>query len=363
MGALDDDVAPYLPAVRALLRTAVAEEVPTLGVCLGHQLLAAANGGTVERNPLGPEIGAQLVAKRSAAASRPAVRPAADHARRHPVALRRRDEAAARRDPARQLAGLRPAGVPPRPARVGRAVPHRDDARDGARVGGGRVRLDDYDLEAIVERAVAAHDDVAEVWQPFAAAFADIMRDPSSVAGGARRAHVDRRAGHRPGGDPRGARGARPNAARGDPADARVPATVGHMSEVRAPQCRAADPAVVRRTARARRRRSARRCRGGTTRRRPCDAAAAAVVAALGRTADPDTRTGRARRADRRRTARDCAPSSRASSELRVRLLPLLAVSVPLTEHLLAHPARGTCCAASRCDAAGRPRRRRCRRR
>src|SRR4051812_40539321 len=67
MGALDDDVAPFLPDVRALLRTAVSEELPTLGVCLGHQLLAAANGGRVELNPLGPEIGAQLVAKRGAA--------------------------------------------------------------------------------------------------------------------------------------------------------------------------------------------------------------------------------------------------------------------------------------------------------
>ena len=40
MGAWDDADAPYLADVRALLRTAVEREVPTLGVCLGHQLLA-----------------------------------------------------------------------------------------------------------------------------------------------------------------------------------------------------------------------------------------------------------------------------------------------------------------------------------
>src|SRR5579875_3236310 len=65
MGAEDDAVAPYLKDVRALLRAAVEHEVPTLGVCLGHQLLAVSAGGRVELNPLGPEIGAQLVAKRT----------------------------------------------------------------------------------------------------------------------------------------------------------------------------------------------------------------------------------------------------------------------------------------------------------
>jgi GMP synthase-like glutamine amidotransferase len=57
MAAWDDDVAPWLPATRALLREAVASGLPTLGVCLGAQLLAMATGGTVERGPDGPELG------------------------------------------------------------------------------------------------------------------------------------------------------------------------------------------------------------------------------------------------------------------------------------------------------------------
>lgn len=57
MGANDDDVAPWLPAVRDLLATAVADGVPTLGICLGAQLLAVACGGSVERGAAGPEIG------------------------------------------------------------------------------------------------------------------------------------------------------------------------------------------------------------------------------------------------------------------------------------------------------------------
>jgi GMP synthase (glutamine-hydrolysing) len=57
MGAMDDDVAPWLPATRHLLRHAVRAEVPTLGICLGGQLLAAACGGTVERGAPGLELG------------------------------------------------------------------------------------------------------------------------------------------------------------------------------------------------------------------------------------------------------------------------------------------------------------------
>jgi GMP synthase-like glutamine amidotransferase len=57
MGCLDDDAAPWLPAVRSLLATAVADGVPTLGICLGAQLLAVAAGGAVSRGAAGPELG------------------------------------------------------------------------------------------------------------------------------------------------------------------------------------------------------------------------------------------------------------------------------------------------------------------
>src|SRR3954467_479367 len=57
MGCMDDEAADWLPAVRTLLRTAVDDGVPTLGICLGAQLLAAATGGYVERGAAGPEVG------------------------------------------------------------------------------------------------------------------------------------------------------------------------------------------------------------------------------------------------------------------------------------------------------------------
>ena len=59
--------APWFRELQALLRKAVRAGVPTLGVCLGAQLLAAAHNGTVAPAAAGPEIGPRLVAKRDAA--------------------------------------------------------------------------------------------------------------------------------------------------------------------------------------------------------------------------------------------------------------------------------------------------------
>lgn len=57
MAASDDASTGWLPAVRALLVTAVEDGVPTLGVCLGAQLLAVATGGEVARGHNGAEHG------------------------------------------------------------------------------------------------------------------------------------------------------------------------------------------------------------------------------------------------------------------------------------------------------------------
>lgn len=51
------DREPWMRAAGERLRAAVEDGVPVLGVCFGHQLLADALGGVVERNPKGREIG------------------------------------------------------------------------------------------------------------------------------------------------------------------------------------------------------------------------------------------------------------------------------------------------------------------
>jgi GMP synthase (glutamine-hydrolysing) len=69
MSAYDDEVAPWLPEVRSLLRVAAEDATPTLGICLGAQLLAVACGGRVEVGAApGRESGVVDVRWRSAAA-------------------------------------------------------------------------------------------------------------------------------------------------------------------------------------------------------------------------------------------------------------------------------------------------------
>ncbi|MER6095833.1 type 1 glutamine amidotransferase [Streptomyces sp. NPDC001728] len=54
----DDEAAPWLPAVRTLVREAVAGGMPLLGICLGGQIVAHALGGSVTTRSGGPEVGA-----------------------------------------------------------------------------------------------------------------------------------------------------------------------------------------------------------------------------------------------------------------------------------------------------------------
>jgi GMP synthase (glutamine-hydrolysing) len=67
MSANDDDVLDWIVPVKELIRDAVSEQVPTLGICLGHQLMAAALGGRVTPNPRGQQVGLIPVAWTEAA--------------------------------------------------------------------------------------------------------------------------------------------------------------------------------------------------------------------------------------------------------------------------------------------------------
>lgn len=80
-GPLDDELWPWLPGVRALLRLAVANGLPVLGICLGHQLLAAACGGVVERSPYGRRMGVFALELTPEAAADPVVGALAQGAR------------------------------------------------------------------------------------------------------------------------------------------------------------------------------------------------------------------------------------------------------------------------------------------
>lgn len=56
MNAYADRDAPWLPSLRRFMQRACAKEQKLLGICLGHQLLAVANGGRVQvEDPAGEE--------------------------------------------------------------------------------------------------------------------------------------------------------------------------------------------------------------------------------------------------------------------------------------------------------------------
>jgi GMP synthase (glutamine-hydrolysing) len=171
-----------LEPIRQLLRDAVAAELPTLGVCLGGQLLAAANGGRVAPNPDGPEIGAQLIAKRGAASTDPLFGPLPIT----PDVLQWHFDAISTLPPgALQLASS--PMCEHQAFRLGRLAWglqfHIETTPEIVRAWAEEdaPNLPDHDLELIVSRSIAVHDDIAEVWRPFAHAFAAIVRDPASV--------------------------------------------------------------------------------------------------------------------------------------------------------------------------------------
>lgn len=56
-GAYDD--LPFIPPLEALIRQAMAEGVPLVGICFGHQIIAQALGGRVEKFHGGWAVGPQ----------------------------------------------------------------------------------------------------------------------------------------------------------------------------------------------------------------------------------------------------------------------------------------------------------------
>ena len=71
MGANDDERHAWLTPTKDLIRCAGDAGLPTLGICLGHQLVATALGGESIRNPRGQQIGLLDVGFTAAAADDP----------------------------------------------------------------------------------------------------------------------------------------------------------------------------------------------------------------------------------------------------------------------------------------------------
>lgn len=175
----DEETSPELVGVRHLLAQAVAADLPVLGVCLGAQMLALAGGGRVRVGVEGPEVGATLVARRDAAEHDPLFGPlplSPDVVQWH------HDEISELPAGATLLASS--PQYPHQAYRVGRhgyglqfhveTTPEMVRAwADSDPVGVAASRFDPAEHEA---RAAATADDLAAVWAPFAARFADLVR-------------------------------------------------------------------------------------------------------------------------------------------------------------------------------------------
>ncbi|HET6948893.1 MAG TPA: type 1 glutamine amidotransferase [Acidimicrobiales bacterium] len=182
MAATDDDRHGWLAGTRDLLREAVAVGVPTLGICLGHQMLAVACGGRVERNPAGKQMGVLPLGRTATAADDRLLGPVPPTAR----VLQWNDDIVVAVPPgARVLAATRD-GVP-QALRVGPAawgVQFHPEA-DGAIVagwaepaGGGRAPTPGAP-EALAGLRVAEAE-LAATWRPFANRFAAIAAEHTS---------------------------------------------------------------------------------------------------------------------------------------------------------------------------------------
>jgi GMP synthase-like glutamine amidotransferase len=170
---------PWFDRLESLLRKAVRDGLPTLAVCLGAQLLAAATGGTVEVSEAGPELGPALVAKRDVAEKDPlfGLTPMLPD-----VVQWHFDEVTELPLGAVLLATT--GGRPVQAFRVGERAwgvqfhPEADAAMVAAWARADALALAELGLtpDDVVAATQELEDDLFEVWQPFATRFAALAR-------------------------------------------------------------------------------------------------------------------------------------------------------------------------------------------
>lgn len=184
MNAEDDVAHPWLRGVRDLLAEAARCGLPTLGICLGAQLLAVASGGRVAAGESGPEVGACLVAKKDAAWADPLF---ADLPLM-PDVMHFHEDAMTSLPPGAVLLASAPR-YPNQAFRLNRCAygiqfhiettPEvvRSWARDSPEMAA-TARPGSFDSEALA----AIHHDLAETWRPFAARFVQLCAGTLSAA-------------------------------------------------------------------------------------------------------------------------------------------------------------------------------------
>ncbi|WP_193613080.1 type 1 glutamine amidotransferase [Nocardioides lijunqiniae] len=175
--AEDDSVAWFGP-LKDRLREARDTSLPTLGICLGHQLVASALGGRVGRNPRGQQLGLLEVGWTPAAAADPLTSSVASWRRgvhwNDDVVTELPDGAVVLAEaPAGELQAARFAprmwGVQLHPEVDAATLrPWADDDREAHVLRG-------VDHEALLASVEDAAEELSASWRPLATAFAEIV--------------------------------------------------------------------------------------------------------------------------------------------------------------------------------------------
>lgn len=183
MGPVEDDAHPWLPAVRDLLAEAVQIQLPTVGICLGAELLAVACGGSVRRGLAGPEIGVLDIEMSPDAADDPVL----GSLPRRPRVLQWHWEEMDRLPPGSVLLGTS-LSYPHQAFRVGPVAwgiqGHPEVtpgiAREWAREDSSLLSAAGRNPEDLVAEIELATNELVSTWRPVAEAFAGVVRANSA---------------------------------------------------------------------------------------------------------------------------------------------------------------------------------------
>jgi len=178
----------WLSGVKQLIREAASAGVPTLGICLGHQVAAVALGGHVGRNPAGKQFGLVEVGFGAAAANDPLFGRVVDFAPDSPQGIHWNDDIVGELPDGAELLATAPGGEV-QVARFAASVwgvqfhPEVDEplvrrwAQTVDLVVDEDLELDEETEDRLAE--IAARQPVLEgTWRLLARSFADLIQQP-----------------------------------------------------------------------------------------------------------------------------------------------------------------------------------------